>query len=456
MFRTMTKKNLLNMTHGNIVRLIVSFSLPLLAGNLFQQLYNTVDSIVVGNYVGKEALAAVGASASLINMLVGFFSGLATGGGVVISHFFGASEIGDLRKTVHTMVLGTFILSIACTAFGVLSAPFMLRLMATPSDVFNEADTYLRIYFSGISFFMLYNMGAGILRAVGDSRHPLYFLVVSSFVNIALDLLFVIVFQRGIAGVAYATVISEALSAVLVFALLFRSNECYRVNPKELRISLAMLSRILQIGLPSALQMSITAFSNVFVQGYINFFGSSYMAGWASYTKIDQMVFLPVQTISLAVTTFVGQNYGARKMMRVRQGIRNALFLSCGIVGVLIALIMIFARPLVSLFNSEAEVLYYGTFLLRVCSPFYLMAALNNVYGGALRGLGNSTPPMLIMLSTFVVLRQIYLAVATRITDSFYPVSVAYPVGWTACSILLVLYYRRYVKKTFPVPERKK
>lgn len=442
----MGERKLLNMTSGNILHLIVSFSLPLLAGNLFQQLYNTVDSIVVGNYVGKEALAAVGASASFINMLVGFFSGLAAGGGVVISQFFGAGEIENMRKTVHTMVVGTLVLSLAFTVIGFFSTRFMLHLMSTPEDVFNEADVYLRIYFLGISFFMLYNMGAGILRAVGDSKNPFYFLLVSSFLNVALDLLFVLVFHLGIAGVAYATIISEAVSSLLVFILLFSSHECYKLKINEMRMSFEMLSRIVKIGLPSALQMSITAFSNVFVQGYINFFGSSYMAGWASYSKIDQVVFLPVQTISLAVTTFVGQNYGARKMERVRSGIRTALFLSFAIVGVFIVLLMIFARPLVSLFNNEAQVLYYGTFLLRVCSPFYLMAALNNVYGGALRGLGNSMPPMLIMLSTFVVLRQIYLAISTHITTSFYPVSVAYPVGWTACSILLVLYYRRYVK----------
>lgn len=437
----------LDMTAGSISKLLLTFALPLIAGNLFQQLYNTVDSIVVGNYVGKEALAAIGSTTSLINTIIGFFGGLAAGGSVVIAQYFGAQEIVKLRKTVHTLVTGTIILGVVFTFVGIGAAPLMLRAMSTPDDVFANADAYLRIYFAGIISLMCYNIGSGILRAVGDSRRPLYFLIISSLLNVALDLLFVVVFQLGVAGVAYATIISETVSAILVFVVLARSNECYALAANELVISFDILKQIIKIGFPSGFQMAITAFSNVFVQGYINHFGSSFMAGWASYTKIDQFAFLPLQSVALAATTFVGQNYGARKIQRVKDGVHHALLLSFEITVVVIIPLMIFARELVSLFNKDAEVLYYGMFLIRACSPFYLAAAINHVYASALRGLGNSFPPMILMLCSFVVFRQLYLFIATRITDSFYPVAVAYPVGWVLCSILIVVYYHMYMQK---------
>lgn len=437
------------MTSGGITGQLIRFSLPLLAGNLFEQLYNTVDSIVVGNYVGKEALAAVGSTTSLINTLIGFFLGLAAGTSVVISQYFGAHDLKNLRKTVHTMVAGTLILGVVFTIVGIVCSPVMLRLMATPDDVILNATVYLRIYFAGVLALMIYNTGSGILRAVGDSKRPLFFLIVSSLINVVLDLVFVVKFHWGIAGAAYATIIAESISAVMVLFVLMHTKECYKLQISALRIDGAILRRIIAVGLPSGIQQAVTAFSNTFVQAYINGFGSSCMAGWASYGKIDQFVLLPMQSLSLASTTFVGQNYGAHNIKRVKRGITISLTASVVITGLLAVPLIVFAKQLVSLFNRENDVLYYGIFFLRVSSPFYVLCCINQIYAGALRGLGDAAVPMGIMLGSFVVFRQIYLFTVTHLTSSFYPVSVAYPVGWVVCSAVMFLHYRSYMKR-FP------
>jgi putative efflux protein, MATE family len=436
-----------DMTSGDVTSLLIRFSLPLLAGNLFQQLYNTVDSIVVGNYVGKEALAAVGSTTSLINTLVGFFLGLAAGASVVISQYFGARDQANLRKTVHTMMAGTLILGVLFTILGIICSPYLLRLMATPDDVLPDATVYLRIYFEGVLALMIYNTGSGILRAVGDSKRPLYFLIVSSLINVVLDLVFVIVFHWGIAGAAYATIIAEGVSAVMVICVLVRTKECYRLKLSELRVSVPILRRILALGLPAGIQQAVTSFSNVFVQAYINGFGSSCMAGWASYGKIDQFAILPMQSLSLASTTFVGQNFGAHNFKRAKRGITTSLVISATVTGLLVIPLAVFARQLVSMFNREPDVLYYGSFFLRISSPFYVLCCINQIYAGALRGLGDAAVPMGIMIGSFVVFRQIYLFTVTHLTSSFYPVSVAYPVGWVVCSAVMFLHYRNYMKK---------
>jgi putative MATE family efflux protein len=437
----------MDMTSGDITGLITRFSLPLLAGNLFQQLYNTVDSIVVGNYVGKEALAAIGSTTSLINTLVGFFLGLAAGASVVISQYFGAHDVQNLRKTVHTMVAGTLILGVIFTIAGIFCSPFMLRLMATPDDVISDASIYLRIYFEGVLALMIYNTGAGILRAVGDSKRPLYFLIVSSLINVVLDLLFVVKLHWGIEGVAYATIISETVSAGMVLFVLMHTQECYQLKIHDLQIDSGMLSKITAIGLPAGIQQAVTCFSNVFVQAYINGFGSSCMAGWASYGKIDQLAFLPMQSISLASTTFVGQNFGAANIKRAKRGITISLALSAAMTVLIVIPMMVFATQLVGMFNRDPDVLYYGTFFLRICSPFYVLCCVNQIYSGALRGLGDAAVPMGIMIGSFVVFRQLYLFIVTHVTSSFLPVSIAYPVGWVVCSIIMFIHYRRYIRR---------
>ena len=322
------KLKAVDMTSGSIVRHLIMFTIPLLFGNLFQQLYNTVDSLVVGNFVGSEALAAVGSTTSIVNMLVLFFNGVSIGAGVVISRYFGSHNDEKLHLAVETTIAVTFICGVILTGIGIYIAPFMLELMDTPDDVLPLSSEYLQIYFGGISGLLVYNMGSGILRSVGDTRRPLLFLGFSSIMNIILDLWFVISFHMGVAGVAWATIISQFASAALVLLVLTKSTENYRLVWKDLRIEKKILKQILMIGLPSGLQQSITAFSNAYVQSYINYFGSSCMAGWSCYTKIDQFVMLPMQSIGQAATTFVGQNLGARDVKRARKGTNVALGLS--------------------------------------------------------------------------------------------------------------------------------
>ena len=430
-----------DMTDGPIWKHIILFALPLLAGNTFQQLYNAVDSVVVGNFVSSQALAAVGSTGPVINALVGFFMGLSAGAGVVISNYFGGKDDEKVHDAVHTTILMTLICCVVMTVLGLMAVPFMIRFMKTPADVVAESTRYLRIYFLGVSGLMLYNVGAGILRAVGDSRRPLYFLCISSVINIVLDLVFVIVFNMGIAGVAIATIIAQFTSACLVIRVLMKTEENYHLNWKELRISKSILKRICIIGIPSGLQMAVTSFSNVFVQSYINRFGSSCMAGWTSYTKVDQFVTLPVQSLALASTTFVGQNVGAQKRERAHQGRRTALLMSVCITLVLTVILISAATPIIRLFTQDEEVLAFGRIFMRFMSPFYVCCCFNQITSGALRGLGDSKGPMIIMLSSFVLFRQLYLAVTSMIFGNIYAVAFAYPAGWILCSLLMGLYY---------------
>ncbi len=435
------RKKTRDMTQGTIWKHLLAFALPLMIGNLFQQLYNTVDSIVVGQFVSKQALAAVGSTTSIINMLVGFFSGVSVGAGVIISQRFGAKDPEGVHKAVHTTISLTLIIGLVGTVVGIVLAPIMLTLMKTPQDVFVEAKTYLQIYFGGISGLMLYNMGSGILRAVGDSRRPLYFLVFSSIVNIVLDLLFVLGFHMGVEGVAYATVIAQFSSAALIYFTLYRTHDVHRFQPKKLRIYPEMVRSIIRVGLPAGLQQALTSFSNVFVQGYINSFGTNCVAGWSCYHRIDQFILLPMQSISMASTTFVGQNIGHRDLERTEKGIRTAVTLSIIVTGCLIGLVVIFCAPLIKIFNDDPGVVEYGVMFIRLISPFYLIICFNQIYAGALRGAGDAKAPMVIMLFSFVLFRQLYLAIGTQFINTEWFVGLGYPAGWIMCSTLQLLYY---------------
>lgn len=432
------------MTEGPIWKHIVMFAFPLMIGNLFQQFYNTVDSIVVGNFVSTQALAAVGSTTSIINTIIGLFMGLSTGAGVVISQAYGAKNDKAVHDAVHTMVLTSFIMGAILSVIGVLGAPYMLRMMSTPADVFEDAKLYLQIYFSGALTIVLYNMGSGIMRAVGDSKRPLYFLITSACLNVVFDLVFVLVFHMGIAGVAIATVLAQGISAALILITLTRSHENYGLHWSELRIQWPVLKRIFAIGFPSALQMMLTSFSNIFVQGYINAFGSAGMAGWSSYSKIDQFVMLPMQAISLASTTFVGQNIGGRDIPRAEKGVRTSIRISFSVTLVLSVLLMIFARPMLRLFTDEPAVLDYGTLFIRTNTLFLPITCRNQIYAGALRGAGDSRAPMIMMLTSYVAFRQIYLFTVSRLfPGNPQVVSLGYPLGWLLCSTLLTIYYKK-------------
>ena len=430
------------MTEGSIVKQVTLFALPLMLGNIFQMLYNTVDSIVVGNFVGTEALAAVGSTTMIVNMMVFFFNGFSTGAGVVIANYFGARDMKALHKAIETTMAATFVLSVLFTVAGVAAVKPMLRFMATPEDVFGEATVYLQIYIGGISGLLVYNMGSGILRAVGDTMRPLYFLVLTSVLNILLDLLFVLGFHCGIEGVAWATIISQFISAFLILILLTRSRDIYRLTWQDLKIDRAILGGIFAVGLPAGIQSVITAFSNVFVQSYVNFFGSSCMAGWSCYNKLDQFVMLPMQSMAMAATTFVSQNIGAGKESRADKGTLVTVSMSVGVTAVIVALLCVFAAPAVGLFSPDEAVIEFGVLFIRANCFFLLFNCVNHVLAGALRGRGDSKGPMIIMLLAFVGIRQIYLFVVTHfIANTPFLVGFGYPVGWTSCCIIELAYF---------------
>ena len=432
-----------DLTVGSPQRVLWKFCLPLFASIIFQQLYNTVDSIVVGNYVSKQALAAVGCTGPVINALFGLFGGLAAGAGVVISQFYGAHDKEKLHKTVQTTIAMSLVMCVVLTALGVWLTPMMLELMSTPEDVMADATEYLRIYFWGISGVIMYYIGAGILRAVGDSTRPLYFLIFSALTNTVLDVVFVKYFSMGIAGAAIATVIAQVLSAVLVMLLLIRCKADYRIDCRDLHITRSILSKICAIGIPSALQLAITAFSNMFVQSYINRFESSCMAGWTACSKVDSFALLPMMSLSVAITTFVGQNLGAGNYERARSGAKSGLVIGLIIMAVVLVPLYIFAPQIVTLFNKETEVVEFGGLFIRIVAPFYLMFAINQVYSGALRGAGDTRSTMFIMLGSFVVFRQVYLFAVYKLGGGIDAIVLGYPAGWVLCSILLLIYYYR-------------
>lgn len=442
LFTPKSKKDV-DMTQGNITRHIISFALPLLIGNVFQQLYNTVDTWVVGNFVSNEAFSAVGTVGPIINMLIGFFMGLSSGAGVVISQYYGARRYEEVQKTVHTAIIMTLVIGVVFTGVGITMIPYMLQLMKTPTEVIPESTAYLTIYFSGILGLMLYNIGAGILRAVGDSKRPFYFLVVCAVMNTILDLVFVLYFNMGVEGVALATILSQSVSALLVMITLMRSDSCIKLQIRSLKIHWSMLGKIFRVGIPAALQMAITSFSNIFVQSYINYFGADAMSGWTAYSKVDQLLFLPMQSIALASTTFVGQNLGRNQVDRAREGVRKALTIALASTAVMMVPVLVFSGPIVSFFNSKEEVIRYGTVLLRWLSPFYLLCCFNQIYSGALRGAGNSRAPMIIMLGSFVAFRQVYLFAMSRIWNEIIPIAMGYPAGWLLCSSITAVYFHK-------------
>lgn len=441
------------MTQGSIVGNIIKFALPLLAGNLFQQLYNMVDTWVIGQTGQNGAYAAVGSVGPIVNILVGFFLGLSSGAGVVISQYFGAKDDEKVHDAVHTSFAVTLIFAVLFTVIGIAMTPLMLDLMLhsegeTSNDVYKYAKEYLTIYFAGVSGLMVYNMGSGILRAIGDSNRPFYFLVISAVTNIVLDLLFVFKFNMEVKGVAYATIISQAISAVLVVIVLLRSKTSIRLRIRDLRIDPKMLGKIINVGLPAALQMALTAFSNVFVQSYIagvNGDQTFALGGWTTYSKIDQFIFLPVQSIALSATTFVGQNLGGGNLKRAKKGTYISYLMATVATIILIVVIISFAPFLASLFNKDVNVVGCATKLLRRITPFYVCCCVNQVFSASMRGAGNSRAPMIIMLCSFVGFRQIYLYVMSNfISNELIPVALGYPAGWFMCALCTLIYFFRF------------
>ena len=431
------------MTSSSIGKRMMFFALPLLLGNLFQQLYNTVDSLIVGNFLGSSALAAVSSSGSLIFMLIGFLSGISAGAGVVISQYFGAEDVPNIQRAVHTTVAFGIAAGLLMTIVGILLSPQILAWMGTPESVMPESISYLQIYFSGSLGFVLYNVFVGILQAVGDSRHPLYYLMASSVINLVLDILFIGFFHTGVGGAALATVISQVFSAILCFVQLLRTKESYQLRLSSIRFDLPMLGRIIRIGLPSGVQNSIIAFANVVVQSYINAFGEMAMAGYGAYTKIEGFAFLPINSFTMAMTTFVGQNLGAGRTERTRKGARFGILVTVVMAELIGVIVMLFAPQLIAALDSTPAVVQFGVEKARTAALFYCLLAYSHSVASVIRGAGKAVVSMLIMMTFWCVVRVAFLAVSIPFTHSILMVYAVYPLTWALSSVAFFFYYRR-------------
>ena len=430
-----------SLTEGPIVTKILLFALPILLGNIFQQFYHAFDSWVVGKFIGDTALAAVSSSGSLIHMFVGFFNGVAMGAGVLIARFFGAQDHKNMRIAIHTDVAMGLAAGVFLTIAGVVFSPTILGWMGTPADVMPQSVTYFRYYFCGAIFTVMYNIFVGILHAVGDSKHPLYYLIFATFINIGLDLLFVAVLGMGVGAAAMATTISQGVSALLCFLLLLRVKAPYKLDVRAIRFDFQCLKSIVRFGLPSGVQNSVIGFANLVVQTNINSFGSAAMAGCGAHSKIEGFAFLPVTCFSMALSTFVGQNLGAHKHDRVKRGIGFSIACSCITAEVIGILVYLYAPQLVAFFNATPEVVEFGTRHMRVISPFYCLLAFSHCIAGIMRGAGRATAPMVTFLSTWCLLRVTYITIAVRFVNELTTVSWAYPITWTCSSIIFLIYF---------------
>lgn len=433
------------MTEGVIWKQLIAFSIPLLIGNLFQQLYNTVDSIVVGQFIGKEALAAVGSSSPVINLIIGMFMGIAVGSGVIISQYYGAKSADKIGWAVHTSIALSIIGGLGLSVLGVLSSPLILKLMKTPASVLDSSVLYFRIYFMGALFNLLYNMGAGVLQAVGDSKRPLKYLCVASVTNIVLDLLFVVVFDMNVDGVAYATVIAQFVSAALVLRALMTTDDIYRLELKKIRIDRRMMKRILRLGIPSGIQQSIISFSNVIVQAKINVFGAVPMAGFGAYNKVDGFVVLPTQSFCMAATTFTGQNIGACQFDRVKKGVKQGIFISLTVSAAISVLLFLVGKNVLEIFSTDSGVIHYGQLTLFVMVPFYCVLSIHQILMGAMRGAGRSMQSMIISVGNMCVLRMIYISIVVPLFNNYQAVIWCYPITWIT-TVLMDLIYMKWGK----------
>lgn len=431
------------LTEGKISKNIILFAIPIFLGNLFQQLYSIVDSLVVGNVLGKDALAAVSSSGSLIFLITGFINGIFVGTGVIIARYYGAKNWKDLSIAVHTTIAFGIIAGIIVTAAGMCFTPWMLKMMGTPADVLPNSILYFRLYFAGGLGIVMYNTCMGIFQAVGDSRHPLYYLIISSILNVILELLFVAVLGLGIGGSAIATVIAQFVSAILGFAKLLRVEGRHRVHIKEIQINKEMLINLLKMGIPTGIQNSVIAFANVIVQTNINAFGSVAMAGCGSYSKLEGFAFLPITSFSVSLTTFIGQNLGAKQYERAKKGARFGI-----LTGVLLAesvgiILWLLAPILIRFFNNQPDVIAFGVMQTRTEAIFYCLLALSHCLAGILRGAGKTSIPMIVMLICWCAIRITYISIIIKLLPYIQVIFWAYPLTWFLSSVIFIIYYKK-------------
>ena len=429
---------------GSIAKQLLIFFFPIWFGTFFQQLYNTADALIVGNFVGTEALAAVGATNTLVNLLVGFFVGLSSGAAVVLAQRYGARDGRGVQSTVHTSIGLAVVGGLVLMAVGLVGSRAALQAMNTPEDIMEDALVYLRVYFVGMVPSMIYNMGTGVLRAIGDSRRPTNFLIAASVANIVLDLLFVAVFHWGVFGAALATILSQVLSAALTLACLAGAEaQPYQLHLRAVRIEGRVLADIVRIGLPAGLQSVMYSASNLVIQATINDFGTDTVAAWTTYGKMDVVYWMSISSMGLAVTTFSGQNYGAGKFDRLKQGVRSSVWMSFGFAVVLSVLLTVFARPILSIFTPDENVLRISTDMVRFLAPCYVTYVLIELLAGAIRGAGKSLVPMLISVFGVCGLRLLWLLAVVPFHRTVPMVELSYPITWTVTSIALAIYYCR-------------
>lgn len=432
--------------NGVIWKQILIFFFPIAIGTLFQQLYNTADTIIVGRFVGTAGLASVGGTASVVTyQLVMIFTGLSSGATVIISQCFGAGDHERLHRGLHTAFAFAFIASIIISISGWFATPWILSITKTPLSLMESSTTYLRIYFIGVLATFLYNMGSSIMRAIGDSKRPLYVLIICSFLNIALDLLFIIVFKMGVAGAALATIISQAVSAVLIVISLTRSYDQMKLELNKIRIHLPMLKAELRIGLPACVQTVMYGITNIVIQTSINSLGESTIAAWAAFGKVDVIFWAVNGAFGIAVTTFCGQNFGAGKLERVYKSVRSSLLMALLVGGSLLGTLMLLARPIFGLFTTDMEVIEIGVYMLMFMIPSYIIFIFVEIYTGALRGVGDVFIPTLITLSGVGLIRLPWLLFIVPLKNELSMVMISYPLAWIATALLLVPYY--YYKK---------
>ena len=428
------------MTEGSIFQKILFFSIPLILGNLLQQLYNTADSIMVGNFVGSNALAAVGASSSMIYLLIAFSQGAAVGAGVIVAQYLGAKDKKSVSDAVHTSLVIAGILGIVLTIAGIVLSRQLLEWMKTPEEVMEQAVAYFRLYSAGMFFGIVYNMAAGILNAAGNSKRSLLYLAVASFTNIVLDILFIAIMDMGVAGAAIATDISQAVSCILSVSFLMRVKDSYQVSLKKLKIHRRIAGSMIRVGLPTGIQNMVISLSNVLVQTSVNGFGAAAMAGYTAYLKVDGFNILPVMSFSMAVTTFAGQNYGAGNYDRVKKGMYVTLAMGFVYTVLTGALLLTFDDQIMGMFSRDAEVITCGKLAMKYFCPFYFILSILHGLSGALRGVGKSIPPMVVLLLSLCVFRIFWIWLVLPHFSTIEGVYLLYPVSWALGAVMIIIY----------------
>jgi len=431
-----------SLTSGTIWKSLVLFVIPIIISSLFQQLYAAADTIIVGRMVGDEALAAIGAVVSLTNMVIGFFLGASAGAGVVVAQYVGADDGDNVSVAAHTSMMLAVIGGAILTVFGILLTPSFVRWMDVPENVFDYAAVYLAIIFGGSIPNLVFNMGSGILRAAGDSKRPLYYLAAAIVINLVLDVIFVGPLGMGIAGAAWATIMSQAFAAVLTILRMMRAKDVYRLELRKLKLDPKEAVHILRIGIPTGIQAVAISFSNLIAQVMVNAFGSDIMAAWAAFNKIDNFIYMPMNSFGIAITTFVGQNYGANSYIRAKKGVNICMAIAISVGVVMGVLILIFGRPVLALFSKSTTVIDAGMVMVYWLMPFYFMYGIIEVMSGALKGVGRTLTAMSITFGGTCILRLIYLLISDAVWGTLESLLFVYPFTWTLTSTVFCIAYR--------------